>query len=268
MRMQPTPLQGKRILVTRAREQAQEFVGQLELLGAEILIFPTVTFAEVEDAEPLNRAVIELDKFDWVIFTSANAVKFLANRFKALRIPTERINHLMLAPQIAVIGSATGDEAWSIGFIPQYEAVKSNGEALALELLDKLRGKRVLLPRSDLASSILPTALREAGADVVEVVAYRNIAPQAYDARVLEDVREGRVDVITLFSPSAYQHLIEEIDLDDLRRQSGKILLATIGPVTSAAVRQDGLEVAVESSSASAAALCEAIATYFRQPGH
>lgn len=267
------PLSGKRIVVTRAAGQSRELIAHLEALGAEVLLLPMVSFVEPENVGPLDRAVTELDKFDWIVFTSRNAVKFLASRFKALRIPPERANHLMLTPRVASIGSATSDEALSVGFLPNYEADKSTGEGLAAELLHDVRGTRVLLPRSDLADSSLPRILREAGADVVEVIAYRTVAPHPADAKAVEAIRLGDVDVITLFSPSAYHHLSEEIDLEvlrkhsgnALRRHSGKMVLATIGPVTSEAVRSDGLKVEIEAPTASAGALCEAIVGYFQE---
>lgn len=269
------PLAGKRIVVTRASDQSAEFVAKLEALGAEVLHLPLVSFSEPRDVTPLDDAVRRLDQFDWILFTSRNAVKALASRFKILQIPPERLNHLLLAPRVATIGSATDEEAVCVGFLTEYQARKSSAEDLAVELLGELRGKRVLLPRSDLADSRLPTMLREAGADVVEVVAYRTVVPALLDRTVVETIQLGNVDVITLFSPSAYHHLIEEIDLDvlrqhlghALRRYSGKIVLATIGPTTSSVVRSDGLKVGIEAPEASAAALCEAIIAYFEQRG-
>lgn len=269
------PLAGKRIVVTRTPEQSTEFMDQLRALGAEVLLLPLVSFCEPEDLAPLDEAVRELDKFDWIVFTSRNAVKFLVSRFKAIQIPSERVNHLMLTPRVATIGAATADEAVSVGFLPDYQAEKSTGEQLALELQDQLRGKRVLLPRSDIADSPLPRILRQAGAEVVDVVTYRTVAPQSVDTNVVDAIRQGNVDVVTLFSPSAYHHLIEEIELDvlrehlghALRRDSGKIVLATIGPTTTSAVRSDGLKVDIEAPDASVAALCEAIVNYFQERG-
>lgn len=258
------PLKGKRIVVTRAREQAGDFVRVLESLGAQVLLLPTIAFSGPDDLSSLDRAVSALDKFDWVVFTSRNSVKFLVSRFAALQLSPDRVRHLMLTPHIAVIGTATSDEAWSAGLIPQYEAEESSGEALAHELTDQVRGKRVLLPRSNQADSRLPDALRIAGAEVTEVIAYRNIAPQL-DAKALAAIREGEVDVIIFFSPSAYRHLSDEIGVEALRRQSGKILLASIGPTTSNAIRKDGLHVTIQASAASAAALTEAIEDYYRK---
>jgi uroporphyrinogen-III synthase len=257
-------LDGKRIVVTRATEQAEEFVHGLESLGAKVVLLPTIAFVEVEDFAPLDRAVSNLDKFDWVIFTSRNGVKFLTRRFEAPQIPMERVNHLMLTPNVAVIGSATSDEAWTLGFIPAHEATESSGEALARELSEKVRGKRVLLPRSDLADSTLPDALRDAGADVVEVVAYQTVA-SVVDPKVLESVRQGGADVITFFSPSAYRHIADQIGVENLRRQSDKMVIASIGPTTSKAIRQDELKVGIEAPSASAEALRGAIVAYFRE---
>jgi len=257
-------LKKKRIVVTRAPEQAEDFISALEAYGAETLLLPTIAFAEAEDIDALDRAVSDLEKFDWVIFTSRNAVKFVVNRFEHLPISLERVNSLMLTPNTAVIGGATSGEAWSAGFIPQYEAEESIGEALARDLADQVRGKRVLLPRSDQADSKLPEALRAAGAQVTEVIAYRNVAP-ALNPDVLDAIRSGAVDVITFFSPSAYRHLVGAIGMEPLRRQSGKILIASIGPTTSSAITQDGLHVAIEASTTSADGLREAIAEYFRQ---
>jgi len=258
------PLAGKRVVVTRAPEQASELTAQLECYGADVLALPTIAIAPPEDTEALDRAVAELDAFDWVIFTSRNAVKHLVDRFRPLGIRGDRASRLTASPRVAVIGSITSDEAKSVGFLIDREAQESLGDALAAELASEVRGKRVLLPRGDRAGPALPDLLRTAGADVVEVVAYRNVVPKSFDAKVVEAIREGKVDVITLFSPSAYENLANEIGLENLRRQSGKIALASIGPVTSRAVREDGLEVTIESPCASSGALCAVIAAYFR----
>jgi uroporphyrinogen-III synthase len=257
------PLAGKRIVVTRAPEQAAEFAAQLESAGAEAMLFPTVRFVLPDDTAALDRAVSELDKFDWLIFTSRNTVKFLASRFPPLGFSGNRLNRLLHSVRVAVIGSATNHEACSAGFLPAYEAQESRGEALAAELLEEVRGKRVLLPRSDRADPALPKMLREAGAEVVDIVAYRTVVPASLENSVAQAIRQGDVDVITLFSPSAYKNLADEIGLETLRRHSGKILLASIGPTTSSAIREDGLPVAIEAPSSSAAALCSAIADYF-----
>jgi uroporphyrinogen III methyltransferase/synthase len=258
------PLAGKRAVVTRAPEQSAEFIAQLESYGAEVLSFPSIRIAPPENLAALDRAVTELEKFDWMIFTSRNAVNSFVARLKSLGISPELGTERAFSTKVAVIGAATGRDARSAGLAPDLEAQESRSEALAAELSDQLRGKCVLLPRGDRADSTLPTALREAGADVVEVIAYRTIRPDSFDPSVVESIREGQVDVITLFSPSAFENLTAEIGLEPLRRHSGKIWIASIGPTTSAAVRESGLPVAIESPSASSAALCAVIAEFFR----
>jgi uroporphyrinogen III methyltransferase/synthase len=257
------PLAAKRVVVTRPVEQADELVAGLESLGAEIVFLPTIAFVEAQDLAPLDRAVLDLDKFDWVIFTSRNAVRFLVQRIPALNIPPKQRAHLLLTPKVAVIGPSTHAEALSVGFLPDYEAAESRGETLGAELLEHVRGRRVLLPRSDLANSTLPRILRDAGAEVAEVIAYRTIVPPL-DAKILEAIRQGAVDVITFFSPSSYRHLADAVGVDALRRQSGKIMFATIGPTTSQALKADGMEVAIESLGATAEDLWEATIAYFR----
>lgn len=258
-------LAGKRIVVTRAPEQAGDLCAHLAALGAEVYFLPAVKFAAPDDAGPLDHAVAEMDQFDWVIFTSRNAVKFVAARFPALGLSPERINRLMLSPQIAVIGPATRDEARSAGFRPSYEARESSGGGLAAELAVKVKGKRVLLPRSDRARPELPKLLREAGAEVVEVIAYKTIRPERFDPRGLEAIRGRNVDVITFFSPSAYQYLAEDLDATVLTGKSSKMVIATIGSTTSSEIRKNGLEVAIEAPSPSAEALCGAIVSYFQE---
>jgi len=258
------PLAGKRVVVTRACDQAAEFVAQLESYGAQVLLLPAIRIAPPENLAALDRAVLELDTFDWLIFTSRNAVKFLASRFPLVGITRERMRQLMLAPKVAVIGAATNDAARAAGFAPTREARESRGEALATELSNEVRGKRVLLPRGDRADSSLPRALEAAGANVVEVIAYRTVRPESFDPAVVETIRSGEVDVVTLFSPSACETLFTEIGLETLSRHSGKIRIASIGRTTSNAVREGGLPVAIESPSASSAALCAVIAEFFR----
>ena len=250
-------------MVTRAPEQSVEFITQLQSLGAAVLCLPTILITEVENPTELDRAIHELDKFDWLIFTSRNAVKFLARRMAALQIPPDRVSQLMLSPKVAVIGTATSSEALAVGFLSSYEAEESRGEVFGTELLDRVRGKRVLLPRADRADQTLPKLLRDGGAEVVEVIAYRTVAPESFDVNIVEAIRAGAVDVITFFSPSAYDNFVDEIGLETLDCQSGKIAIATIGPVTSKAVKWDGLNVTIEAPNASAASLCGAIARYF-----
>src|SRR5262249_1952389 len=153
----------------------------------EVLLLPTVEFAPPEDTSALDSGIAQISSFDWILFTSQNAVRFFANRFAQLPAhgPAPAPSHF----QAAAVGPATAEAAQQEGFCVQYLAKNHTGESPAQELAEKLRGKRVLLPRSDRADDRLPAALRASGASVTEVVAYRTAAPQSLDPEKLQRLR-------------------------------------------------------------------------------
>jgi uroporphyrinogen III methyltransferase / synthase len=254
------PLAGKRVVVTRAPEQAGELIHQLEQLGSEVLLLPSVAFTDLLDCAPLDAAIDQLPRFDWLLFTSQNAVRFLAKRCRGLgrKAAAER-------PLVAAVGPATAGAAEEEGFRVEYVAGRFRGKALAEELSSRLAGKRVLLPRSDLAGPDLPAMLRGGGADVVEVIAYRTIPPDSFDPGVSDAICRGAVDVITFMSPSAFHHVVEMVGVETLRRVNGRVTLAAIGPVTTSAIREVGLTVEIEAREATANSLAAAISDYFAQ---
>ena len=145
-----------------------------------------------------------------------------------------------------------------------YVAKNHTGESLARELAEKLRGKRVLLPRSDRADDRLPSVLREAGAEVTEVVAYRTAAPKTLDPQTLQRVRNAEVDAIIFASPSAFHNLQRWIPTTELAALSQRVQFAAIGPTTARALREAGAQIEIEASDASPAALADAIASYYQ----
>lgn len=259
------PLAGRRVVVTRAPEQAGELLAALEALGAEVLLLPTVEFAPPEDCTPLDRALAQLPNFDWILWTSQNAVRFFASRLRASGRPESAGANFAKVPAAAV-GPATAEAAVGEGFRVDYVAKNRTGEALARELAGELPGRRVLLPRSDRADDRLPAALRAAGADVTEVVAYRTAAPNSLDPRVLEGVRGGEVDAIVFASPSAFHNLCRWIPAKELAALSPRVRFAVIGATTSKALREAGVPVEIEARDASAPALANAIASHYQRP--
>jgi uroporphyrinogen III methyltransferase/synthase len=253
------PLGGKRIVVTRAIEQARGLKDLLENLGAVVLLIPAVSFSEPADTTALDGAICSLGEFDWILFTSANAVRFLANRCRKLGKSYAEGKR----PCCAAVGPATASAAAAEGFTVDYVAQEFLGTALAWELSASLAGKRVLLPRSDRAGRELPDALEAAGAAVAEVVAYRTGGVGAAEPGVLEALREARVDVVSFFSPSAVENLRGELGAEVLSRIALKAALAAVGPITAAALRNAGLPVAIEASEATAESMTFAIERYF-----
>ncbi|HXM98038.1 MAG TPA: uroporphyrinogen-III synthase [Candidatus Dormibacteraeota bacterium] len=231
----PSPLAGKRIVVTRAEEQSDSLLKALAGKGAVPLLLPLLEFASPEDAFPLNNAVANFAQFDWVIFTSQNGVRAVLERVTTLDPP--------VIPQpgktrIAAVGPATADAIRQFGFSVDHVASSHNGLALAVELRGSLQNASVLLPRGDHASLDLPTALRDAGALVTEVVAYRTILPEHLNEGVRWAVEKGTVHAILLFSPSAVRHLRDLVGAEKFSLLSQSVVLAAIGPVTAAALNE------------------------------
>jgi uroporphyrinogen III methyltransferase/synthase len=253
------------VVITRAQEQTSALSAQLEAAGAEVIALPAVSFLEPHDSRELDAAIADLGGFDWLVFTSANAVRFFMSRCKLLgRWPPPP------ALQCAVVGAATRDALEQHGLAAALMPREASGKALAAELRGHWSsaagagsGRRVLVPRSDRADDATLAALRAAGADVIPVVAYRTAAPNSFDARAVEMLKTGSTDAIVFFSPSAFENLSAVLGAEDLRALQKRAVFAAIGPTTSAAVREAGLTVAVEALEATAKSLIAALDAYF-----
>jgi len=253
------PLEGKRIVITRAVEQARNLITRLENMGATVLLFPAVSFSEPTDTAGIDRAIRSLAEFDWILFTSANAARFFAGRCRKLGVePSREANYLC-----AAVGPATASAVAAEGFSVDHVAQEFLGIELARELSSALAGKKILLPRSERARPDLPNALKAAGADVAEVVAYHTRGVGAIDPGVMSAIREAQVDVISFFSPSAIENMRVELGDELFSRLGTKTAMAVVGPVTAAALRCAGVPVAIEAPLATAESMAAAIAEYF-----
>jgi len=255
-------LQGWRIVITRAAEQTQELRARLEELGAEVLLLPMIRFLEPEDSSGLDRAIRSLADFEWLIFTSANAVSFFMARCRALGISAKNGR-----TKIAAVGSATETALNREGLLAVLVPVEFSGAALAKEFGAAIAGKTVLLPRSDRAGDDLPVALRRAGAKVTEVIAYRTAGPDALDQERVQAIRNGEVDAVTFFSPSAVREFHKLFGADLPRICEAQVAFAAVGPVTAEAIRGAGLTVEVEADEARTASVVAALESYFAARG-
>ena len=253
------PLEGKRIVVTRAIEQARRLKARLESTGAIVLLFPAVSFSEPSETAELDRAIRSLGEFDWILFTSANAAQFFARHCRKLGVEPSQTGDY----RCAAVGPATASAVATEGFSVDHVAQEFLGAALGRELAESLAGKKIILPRSDRARPDLPNALKAAGADVTEVVAYHTGGVGAVEPDVLRAIREAQVDVVCFFSPSAIENMRAELGEEALLRLSAKAALAAVGPVTAASLRNAGLPVAIEAPLATAESMAAAIANYF-----
>jgi uroporphyrinogen III methyltransferase/synthase len=257
------PLAGKRIVVTRAPEQASELIRALESLGAEVLLLPTVGFAPAEDAAELDAAFARVAEFDWILFTSQNAVRFFCSRWS--ESGRERPALGFVRGRVAAVGAATARALESEGMRVDYVAQTQTGESLAAELRDSVRGRKVLLPRSDRVDDRLPSALREAGATVHEVTAYRTLRPETLDPEILDALRRAEIAAIVFASPSAFHNLAAFVPSAELAALSNQVQFAAIGSTTARALREAGVRVAIESNDSSSAGLADAIAKYYQR---
>lgn len=252
------PLAGQKVVVTRARKQAGKLAEQLQARGAEIIEFPTIEIRAVE--EPLQ--VGDLEKYTWVIFTSVNAVEFFARGIEALGRPIRQIENA----SICAVGPATKRAAESLGLkvalVPETFKAESVVEALQGLVIDPeaWRGVRFLLPRGDLARDCLPKALRALGADVTELIVYRNVKPEI-EAGAVQALIDFRPDWISFTSASTAKNFSEMIGRDNLDKLGR---FACIGPTTSQAARDGGITVTVQPEQHDIPGLVKAMVEWMR----
>lgn len=233
------PLFGRRIVVTRARGQAEALAGALRALGADAIEMPAIEIVPPADYGPLDRAIVELGSYDWLIFTSANGVRYFVER-----LDQSRQDLRALRARICAIGDATRSAVAALHLKVDLMGEEFVAESLveAFRSID-LDGKRMLLPRAAVARDILPRKLRERGACVDVVDAYRTVAPEGL-AKQAAEIFSGprKPDWITFTSSSTVQNFVQVAGRDAL----GGVKVASIGPVTSATAKRLGLEISVE----------------------
>jgi uroporphyrinogen-III synthase len=242
-----SPLAGKRVVITRAESQSATLAAALRAKGAEVVLLPLIQIVSPKDFTPLDSALSRLASFDWLIFTSQNAVAAVAGRLAAL----EDRKETPAAPlsgrarnrnptaggslRIAAVGNSTAGAARAAGFSVTHTGKGSAADLIA-ELRNDLRGKRVFLPRSDRAAPALCIQLRAAGAEVIDATAYRTPALEYTDKPFDDD--SG--DAILFFSPSAVSGFLnaEKSGIVSARKYAA---FGAIGPVTGAALLENGL---------------------------
>lgn len=248
------PLFGRRVLVTRAAEQAGGLSERLAALGASPVEIPTIRAIPLVDNSELDAALADLRRFDWMAFTSANAVRFVFDRLSAAGADARALHPVRVAAMGGATASALSARGVSADFIP--ERSDSDGFADGLARLG-VSGARILIPRSDLAGRRLPDRLRRAGAAVSEITAYRTETPES-SRPALAAALDAGLDAATFASASAAANLIALLD-GDIRRLDG-VSIACIGRATAAAASGMGLKVDIVAPTPSADALASELA--------
>lgn len=257
------PLAGRRIAITRPREQADALARRLEALGARVTLLAAIRIAPIEDHVPLDAAIARLGSYDWLVFTSVNGVAAFTERLAATGHTWDERG----LAQVAAIGPATA-AALERADVP---VALMPDEYVAEGILDGLgmvAGQRLLLARADIARRTLAEGLRLRGAEVDEVAAYRTIpqsvAPKLIE-RILGDEGGERVDAITFTSSSTALGLLQGLAATgrDPAEALRGVALAAIGPITAATLREHGLEPAVVAREYTIPGLTTALVAYF-----
>jgi uroporphyrinogen III methyltransferase/synthase len=261
------PLFGKRVLVTRPREQAAGLVDLLERLGAEAIEAPLVRILPPEDFDPLDDACARIAEYDWIVFSSANAVDRLLER---LLIGPRDIRDLKDV-KLCAVGPATAERLTKYGIKVDLVPPEHRAEAVVEAIVrGPVRGLRVLLPRADIGREHIAEELRRAGAEVTEVIAYRTVVAEAErdgEPDVYRMLLDRSIDVVTFTSASGVKNFVkvfgEEASADLLRMT----LVASIGPVTAEAAERLNILTTIMPAQYTIPALVDAIVEYFaRQP--
>jgi uroporphyrinogen-III synthase len=232
-------LSGKRVVITRAARQSVELVEHLGKLGGLPILLPLVAFSAPEDFGPMDAALDRLEQFDWIIFTSENAVRAVVKR---AGVRGNLRNVAGRRSRAAAVGPTTASAAERAGFFVDYQAQTHSGAALANELGEKLRGQTLFLPRSDRANPDLPQLLRNYGAEVTEVVAYRTVTPVNLDEQKIAAIVNGEVEAILFFSPTAVEHFIGIVGTEKLLDLQNHLAITAVGPITANALHQSGVD--------------------------
>jgi uroporphyrinogen III methyltransferase/synthase len=252
------PLEGRRILITRAREQAEEFSRLLQNYGAHVIPLPTIEIAPPEDWQLLDKTIEKLDSYDWIIFTSVNGVRFFTRRLEG---KGKDITDLA-DKKLCAIGPRTQGELEKLGLTVTFMPTEYRAEGVIEGLKARgIKGQKILLPRARGARKILPEALREAGTKVDEVEVYQAVKPSKPNESLAAILKKG-IDVVSFTSSSTVHNFMEL--LSDKTAING-LKVAVIGPITAETARSYGMEPHITPREYTIPALVEAIVEYFQR---
>lgn len=256
------PLMGKRIVVTRAREQASDLVKQLSDMGAACLECPTIKVIAPADRKPLDTAIQHLSDYDWIVFTSVNGVKFFFECLFENGRDVRALHHLGTAS----IGPSTAAKLREFGLnsdiVPESYRAESVVEAFKNEVI---RGKKILLPRAEEARPVLPVELGKMGATVDEVTAYCTIEDRENAEILMNRLKERSIDLLTFTSSSTVKNFRKLLpsENEEFRMLMQGVTVASIGPITSDTAKALGFDVHITAEVFTIPGLCEAVRRHY-----
>ena len=253
----PRPLHGRRILVTRASDQAPALSNALAACGAEPVVVPTIQIVAPPSYAELDQAIAGLSEIDYLVLTSVNAVEFFFNRLSTLGHDSASLDRV----QIVAVGPKSAEALSAYGFQAALVPDDYRAEGLVALLKERVSGKRVLYPRAALARELIPAELAKAGAEVIAPVAYASTPPEDAQDKLSQALAEG-LDLLTFTASSTVDNFTNLLDTDnlDLARQ---VPVASIGPLTTATAKKHGFNVVIEPDNSTLDDMVKAIRKYF-----
>lgn len=255
------PLFGKRVLITRTRTQASALSDMLTQRGAQPIELPTIEIRPCDDHTALDEALNDLRRYDWAIFSSANAVDIVFDRLRTLGLDARALGGV----RIAAIGPATRRRLGERGIVADFMPSSFFAESAVSELKAfDLKGKDILLPQAEIARDVLRDGLSELGASVNAIPVYRTLTPPNSAERLRDILSEG-IDIFTFTSSSTVTNLVELLDGNTGMLKDATI--ACIGPITAERAADLGLRVDIVASEHTVAGLIEAVEYHFQEAG-
>jgi uroporphyrinogen III methyltransferase / synthase len=252
---------GKNILITRTKEQSNRMAHQILINGGQPILFPTIKIVPPETDTRMDECLNDINKYDWIIFTSVNGVENFFSRFFEIR---EDIR-VMAGPRLAAIGPVTAQAIRKRGLKVDVTAHEFVAEGLLSQFSPQMvEGKRFLIPRAEKARIVLPEGLVRLGGDVDAVPFYKTCAPTDNDVKKIREMLvKGDIDAITFTSSSTVKHFCEMLGEKDVPSLLERVAVASIGPITTATAVDHGLSVSIEAKEYTIDGLLDALCRYF-----
>ncbi len=262
--MMDLPLKNKQIVITRDQHQAKGLSGRLSELGAHTIAFPTIKIIEPGDWGPCDSSIGKINDFDWIVFSSVNAVRYFLSRCQLKGMDVRKTRAL-----IAAVGAKTREELLQFDLEVKVTPGSYNAQSLlGAFAASEMRGKKILLPSSEIARDELEAGLDNMGAEVSRVTVYRNVVNRENDPEsLIKKIEEGKIDCLVFFSPSSVHYLAEIIGESAMKsiRDSSQAV-AAIGPTTAQALRQAGIMPDILPAKSTEEGLVSALINYFKVP--
>lgn len=255
---------GLRALVVASPRTSGKVARRLASLGAEVITFPAIEIRAVEEMEPLDRAIDQLQDYDWVIFTSGYGVDYFLRRWKERAVPLE----LWKGRNVCAIGPATRraleDAGVSVALVPQEFVAEAVVQALANWHggISRLAGKKILIPRAKEARDLIPRGLRAFGASVDIVPCYENVVPEV-DPGLIASTVKTPPDLLVFTSPSAVSNFLTLLEESSARALMRKSVVAVLGPITRSALAELGETAHIMPAENTVESLIQTITSFF-----